>query len=126
MLVYSGNFGNLIDGTAPPPSKKKLEDVSVTTPLLDTAATMPCKSTTTPERPLFGDAQRCLQHKQHKFIPSLNNGKYLNHDWTHNLVCAGITCTCPSERRSPVCIFIAAGRIERTDSITPTCWTQLP
>lgn len=61
VLVYSGNFGNLIDGI-PPPSKKKLEDVSVTTPLLDTAATMPCKSTTTPERPLFGDVQRCLQH----------------------------------------------------------------
>uniref|UniRef100_A0A671KXN8 Fer-1 like family member 6 n=1 Tax=Sinocyclocheilus anshuiensis TaxID=1608454 RepID=A0A671KXN8_9TELE len=57
-----GNFGNLIDGTAPPPSKKKLEDVSVTTPLLDTAATMPCKSTTTPERPLFGDAQRHYMH----------------------------------------------------------------
>ncbi|KAL1268112.1 hypothetical protein QQF64_033475 [Cirrhinus molitorella] len=57
-----GNFGNLIDGTAPPPSKKKLEDVSVTTPLLETAATMPCKSTTTPERPLFGDAQRHYMH----------------------------------------------------------------
>uniref|UniRef100_A0A673I2E6 Fer-1-like protein 6 n=1 Tax=Sinocyclocheilus rhinocerous TaxID=307959 RepID=A0A673I2E6_9TELE len=57
-----GNFGNLIDGTAPPPSKKKLEDVSVTTPLLDTAATMPCKSTTTPERPIFGDAQRHYMH----------------------------------------------------------------
>uniref|UniRef100_A0A672PYC4 Fer-1-like protein 6 n=1 Tax=Sinocyclocheilus grahami TaxID=75366 RepID=A0A672PYC4_SINGR len=60
--VYSGNFGNLIDGTAQPTSKKKLEDVSVTTPLLDTAATMPCKSTTTPERPLFGDAQRHYMH----------------------------------------------------------------
>uniref|UniRef100_A0A673NID6 Fer-1-like protein 6 n=1 Tax=Sinocyclocheilus rhinocerous TaxID=307959 RepID=A0A673NID6_9TELE len=57
-----GNFGNLIDGTAQPTSKKKLEDVSVTTPLLDTAATMPCKSTTTPERPLFGDAQRHYMH----------------------------------------------------------------
>ncbi|KAI2660505.1 Fer-1-like protein 6 [Labeo rohita] len=57
-----GNFGNLIDGAAPPPSKKKPEDVSLTTPLLDTAATMPCKSTTTPERPLFGDAQRHYMH----------------------------------------------------------------
>ncbi|KTF87287.1 hypothetical protein cypCar_00015917, partial [Cyprinus carpio] len=57
-----GNFGNLIDGTAQPTSKKKHEDVSVTTPLLDTAATMPCKSTTTPERPLFGDAQRHYMH----------------------------------------------------------------
>uniref|UniRef100_A0A8C1K2B9 Fer-1 like family member 6 n=1 Tax=Cyprinus carpio TaxID=7962 RepID=A0A8C1K2B9_CYPCA len=45
-----------------PTSKKKHEDVSVTTPLLDTAATMPCKSTTTPERPLFGDAQRHYMH----------------------------------------------------------------
>lgn len=58
-LFFSGNFGNLIDGVAPPPSKKKLEDVSLTTPLLDTTATMTCKSTTIPERPLFGDAQRC-------------------------------------------------------------------
>ncbi|XP_068079665.2 fer-1-like protein 6 isoform X1 [Danio rerio] len=57
-----GNFGNLIDGAAPPPSKKKLEDVSVTAPLLDTTATMPCKSTTTPERPIFGDAQRHYMH----------------------------------------------------------------
>ncbi|XP_048049294.1 fer-1-like protein 6 isoform X4 [Megalobrama amblycephala] len=57
-----GNFGNLIDGAAPPPSKKKLEDLSLTTPLLDTAETMTCKSTTTPERPLFGDAQRHYMH----------------------------------------------------------------
>ncbi|XP_051565654.1 fer-1-like protein 6 [Myxocyprinus asiaticus] len=53
-----GNFGNLIDGAAPLPAKKKLEDVSVATPLLDTIATMPCKSTTAPEKPLFGDVQR--------------------------------------------------------------------
>lgn len=52
-----GNFGNFIDGTTLP-AKKKLEDVSVTTPLLDTTATTPCKATTTPEKPVFGDAQR--------------------------------------------------------------------
>uniref|UniRef100_A0A8C1K178 Fer-1 like family member 6 n=1 Tax=Cyprinus carpio TaxID=7962 RepID=A0A8C1K178_CYPCA len=62
LLQRKRNFGNLIDGTAQPTSKKKHEDVSVTTPLLDTAATMPCKSTTTPERPLFGDAQRHYMH----------------------------------------------------------------
>lgn len=62
-LFFSGNFGNLIDGAAPPPSKKKFEDVSLTTPLLDTTETMTCKSTTTPERPLFGDAQRCSDQK---------------------------------------------------------------
>ncbi|XP_051998242.1 fer-1-like protein 6 isoform X2 [Xyrauchen texanus] len=53
-----GNFGNLIDGAAPLHAKKKVEDVSVTTPLLDTIASIPCKSTTAPEKPLFGDAQR--------------------------------------------------------------------
>lgn len=58
-LFFSGNFGNLIDGATPPPSKKKLEDVPLTTPLLDTTATMTCKSTTTPERPIFVAAQRC-------------------------------------------------------------------
>ncbi|XP_051565030.1 fer-1-like protein 6 [Myxocyprinus asiaticus] len=53
-----GNFGNLIDGAAPLHAKKKVEDVSVTTPLLDTIASIPCKSTTAPEKPLFRDAQR--------------------------------------------------------------------
>ncbi|XP_055072011.2 fer-1-like protein 6 [Misgurnus anguillicaudatus] len=56
-----GNFGNLIDGILPPAKKKPAvsgEDVAVTTPLLDTTATVPCKSTTTPEKPQIGEPQK--------------------------------------------------------------------
>ncbi|TRY83688.1 hypothetical protein DNTS_034385 [Danionella cerebrum] len=57
-----GNNGNFIDGAAPLPSKKKVEDVSASTPLLETAAAVPCKSTTAAEKPLFGDKQRHYMH----------------------------------------------------------------
>lgn len=64
VLFISGNFGNLIDGIIPPGKKKPAvsgEDVAVTTPLLETTATMPCKSTTTPEKPQFGEPQKCSE-----------------------------------------------------------------
>lgn len=63
---YPGNFGNFIDGAAPPTSKKKAEkspdplsqEAAMTTPLLESQPSKPCKSTTPPEKPLIGDGIR--------------------------------------------------------------------
>lgn len=62
-----GNYGNLIDGAAAPtPTKKRVErgsdfpghEGAVTTPLLEAHGSMSCKSTTRPEKPVFGDGNR--------------------------------------------------------------------
>lgn len=68
-LGYPGNFGNFIDGAALPTSKKKIErdpdpsgqEAAMTTPLLESQPTKPCKSTTPPEKPLIGDGIRYTQ-----------------------------------------------------------------
>ncbi|XP_058247416.1 fer-1-like protein 6 isoform X2 [Hemibagrus wyckioides] len=88
-----GNFGNLIDGAAPPPSKKKVEkgpdpfsqEATMTTPLLEGQPSKPCRSTTPPEKPLLGDGIR-----NYFYLP-ISSKKPCVHvwssweDWTYRL-----------------------------------------
>ncbi|KAK3543542.1 hypothetical protein QTP70_023874, partial [Hemibagrus guttatus] len=88
-----GNFGNFIDGAAPPTSKKRIEkgpdpfsqEAAMTTPLLESQPSKPCKSTTPPDKPLLGDGIR-----NYFYLP-ISNKKPCVHvlssweDWTYRL-----------------------------------------
>ncbi|KAK2849906.1 hypothetical protein Q7C36_008689 [Tachysurus vachellii] len=88
-----GNFGNFIDGAAPPSSKKKIEKVpdplsqeaAMTTPLLECQPSKPCRSTTPPEKPLIGDGIR-----NYFYLPITNKKPCVHvwsswEDWTYRL-----------------------------------------
>lgn len=127
-LILSGNFGNFIDGAAPPTSKKKGEkspdpfgqDVAMTLPLLEVQPLKPCKSTTAPEKPVIGDGVRCSTCSSFlcQFPQCISLQFYY-------LVCAGTTSIYPTQIRNHASMCGAPGRTGHTVSTILMYWTGL-